>query len=578
MQKFLTFLILFLLSGPFFSQAQIDSLLARQFEKQDTFLFNHYTEIIKYYFRSDLEKAAEYVDKQLKLAELLDLPEKTVYARNIYGVLHSKRSEYERAKEIFEEVMAMYEEMGNRERVSAMLNNIAICNSNLGQTQLAIENHMEALRIKEEIGASQDAIAASYWNLGNVHWEVLNSEESTAYYRRALIIYEELNDESSAVEIKDNIAANLLANPDSLDVVMAIYEDCMAFYKKNNYLIELAGTYEAMGNLRLNQDRFEEAKKYYQQALEIAESAGEKRFPGILYRRMAKVNRKLNNKQEALAFAQKALDNAQELGLQKKEINDHKELAEIYQAMGRYEDALESYKAYHARNDTILSNDKLLAIEELETKYQTEKKEKEIELLKERDRINQLKQKGLIGSVFGLGLLLFSLFYGFRQRMKRSKAEQARLNQEVEFTQRELDFKKQELTSFALQLAQKNELLEKLKTDVRNIATDDQEKRKLQSIVNTIHISQSDEENWESFHARFREVHIDFDQKVRERYPKVTSNDLRMLALMRMNLSSKEISNVLNVSTDAIKKARYRLRKKMELDSEVNLEELVMEI
>ena len=60
-----------------------------------------------------------------------------------------------------------------------------------------------------------------------------------------------------------------------------------------------------------------------------------------------------------------------------------------------------------------------------------------------------------------------------------------------------------------------------------------------------------------------QQVHKNFESDVKSRYPEVTSNDLRLMSLMRMNLSSKEIASLLNVSQEGVKKARYRLRKKM---------------
>ena len=578
MQKATLFIVFILTAKVLLAQANIDSLLQVKHLKQDTFLFNHYTEIIMHYFSTDLEKAEEYVNLQRNLAEDLNLVDKKIFAKNISAVLYSNKSEYKKAIVIFQDVLKMYKELGNEERVSALLNNISICNMSLGNHLEAIENQMESLRIKEKLGVSADKLAASYWNIGNIHWEISNIDQSTEYYRKAEVIYRELGLTEDLVQIRNIIAINLSKNPDSLDVVIDILNDCIPFYKENNYMLSLAGVYETMGNIRIEQERYAEANDYFVKALDIAEVEGEKSFPGILYRRLATTKRKQNNLEEALFYAKKSLKSAQELGLKKKEIEDHNELSRIYEASGMNAKALDSYKTHKIMYDSILSNEKLVAINELEKKYQTEKKEKEIELLKERARINSFKQKGLVASIIGIGLLALSFLYGQRQKLKRTKVEKAKLNQEIEFTQRALDFKKQELTSFALQLAQKNELLEKLKEDVRNINTDNAEKKKLQSIVNTIHINQSDEQNWENFHTRFKEVHIDFDKKIKTKFDKITSNDLRLLSLIRMNLSSKEIANVLNVSHEGIKKARYRLRKKMELDTEVNLEELIMEV
>ena len=61
-------------------------------------------------------------------------------------------------------------------------------------------------------------------------------------------------------------------------------------------------------------------------------------------------------------------------------------------------------------------------------------------------------------------------------------------------------------------------------------------------------------------------------------YPNVSNNDLRLMSLLKMNLSSKEIANILNISIEGVKKARYRLRKKLNLSTEESLQELVIEL
>jgi len=61
-------------------------------------------------------------------------------------------------------------------------------------------------------------------------------------------------------------------------------------------------------------------------------------------------------------------------------------------------------------------------------------------------------------------------------------------------------------------------------------------------------------------------------------YPEVSNNDLRLMSLLKMNLSSKEIANILNISVEGVKKARYRLRKKLNLNTEESPQELVIEL
>jgi FixJ family two-component response regulator len=79
------------------------------------------------------------------------------------------------------------------------------------------------------------------------------------------------------------------------------------------------------------------------------------------------------------------------------------------------------------------------------------------------------------------------------------------------------------------------------------------------------------EDDWESFARHFDQVHTDFIKRLKEKYPQLSPKDLKLCAYLRMNLVSKEIAPLLNISVRGVEISRYRLRKKMQLHAEVNL-------
>ena len=561
---------------PLTGQSDLDSMMNLEFPPRDTNAFHNYTQIIVELFPRDLELARTYIDKQLKLAEEIDNPNLTAFAANINAVYYSNIAEYKKAKELFEDVMNQYRVLGNMERVSAVLNNISICNQYLGQLDLALENQMRSLEIKDSIGASPIAIAASYYNISNIFWEIKDVDQSNTYIYKAMEIYKQVGDEGSVIDLKNLLASNLTYFPDSVYKAKDILNECLTYYKRNGLLNNEAGVYEQYGLFAIDETKYNEAEEWFSKALVIAENEGEQSFPGILYRRLSNVNKLKGNYNVALAYAQKALNSSQELGLKKKEINDHLELSTVYEKLGNYKKALNSYETFHIMNDSILGNEKVLAMSELEKKYQTEKKEQEIVLLQAQKKNSKLRQIALILALAALSIILIAIWIYFHQRNNRNKLEKEKLDQEIEFKNKDLESKKQELTVFALQIAQKNELLENIKTDIQSINQNKAEGKSLQSLINSIQFNQNDQEAWESFKNRFEQVHVDFNKRMLLKHPEITSNDLRIIALIKMNLSSKEIANILNISLAGIKKARYRLRKKLNLVSEDNLDHFIV--
>ena len=97
-------------------------------------------------------------------------------------------------------------------------------------------------------------------------------------------------------------------------------------------------------------------------------------------------------------------------------------------------------------------------------------------------------------------------------------------------------------------------------------------------MANTIKFNLQDEKSWANFSRFFDEVHQGFNEAVKKNYPDVSPNELRLMALLKMNLTSKEIASILNISHDGIKKARYRLRKKLNISSDESLSDLIISI
>ncbi|MFT7251764.1 MAG: AraC family chitin signaling transcriptional activator, partial [Flavobacterium sp.] len=106
----------------------------------------------------------------------------------------------------------------------------------------------------------------------------------------------------------------------------------------------------------------------------------------------------------------------------------------------------------------------------------------------------------------------------------------------------------------------------------------DSSNRSIKSIISTITRNVKEEDTWNVFKEAFDNADKDFIKKVKELHPSLTPNDLRLCAYLRLNLSSKEIAPLINISVRSVEIKRYRLRKKMDLTHEQGLVEYVLSI
>ncbi|MFT5736774.1 MAG: hypothetical protein ACI9SG_001118 [Maribacter sp.] len=96
-------------------------------------------------------------------------------------------------------------------------------------------------------------------------------------------------------------------------------------------------------------------------------------------------------------------------------------------------------------------------------------------------------------------------------------------------------------------------------------------KQEFSRIVMLLKKQNTEDKDWEVFKSYFVDVHNDFDKKLKAIYADITKKEIRLAAFLRMNLSTKEITTMLNVLPDSILKLKYRLKKKLKLDKEMHL-------
>lgn len=156
-----------------------------------------------------------------------------------------------------------------------------------------------------------------------------------------------------------------------------------------------------------------------------------------------------------------------------------------------------------------------------------------------------------------------------------------KLEIEVERNKTELESRTRELAAIAMQITYKNELLNQLKNKLIKVSqkiNHDESKKQMMEMVRKLEEEHAHEEDWHLFEQHFDQVHENFLKQIKETYPSLTPKDLKICAYLRMNLSSKEIAPLLNISVRGVEISRYRLRKKLNLERDYNLIEFLMKI
>lgn len=162
--------------------------------------------------------------------------------------------------------------------------------------------------------------------------------------------------------------------------------------------------------------------------------------------------------------------------------------------------------------------------------------------------------------------------YLYQLELEKNEKEIIKLrNEKLEI---ELADKDTELASSAMHLLQKGELLTNLKEELKRLSktsTDEKTIDQYKKIIKILGEDERVEKDWDHFAQHFDKVHSDFTISLKAKHPSLTPNDVKLCAHLRMNLTTKEIAQLMNISVRGVEISRYRLRKKLQLPTEVNL-------
>ena len=580
------------------SQTKVDTILARNYlELSDLTMYNDsnktleylekaqelyqksknnkgiaklYAQKANYYYRlGKIDSARHYLNSSVeKSLELGDTLRASVIRHNI-GILDHYQGNTESANTIMDQNIPVFQKFND----SLHLGNAFLLKGKIGMTNgffnIALLETQKALKIHR---ALQDdfRIAEDLFQIGTIYQITQDHEKAIAIFEESSSYYQKVDNIQSKAQVLNYLADSKI-KLNQFESAEKDLDEALALSEKLEYNANVARVYFNKGLLEYTRDAYPKAIVNFEKSLSTWETIGSpyNEATSLLY--LGRTYKKQGDLKKAVTY----FENSLAIG---KQLEDPEILAKVYLAkaetlegLKNYEQALTNFKMNKSISDSIFTLNRTKATEELKTIYETEKKEQQIALLEQEAKVSSL-QKMLLGGGLGLSVLVLGFgFYGVHQKLKRNKLEKEKVDAE-------LAFKKKELTTHALHLAKKNEVLEGLKQKAEELKQNEESKRGYQQLIRTIDFDLQDDNNWNNFSRYFEEVHKDFNSNVKNRFPDVTANELRLLALLKMNLSSKEIANILNISQEGIKKARYRLRKKLNITTEESLQDLVLSL
>jgi tetratricopeptide (TPR) repeat protein len=244
--------------------------------------------------------------------------------------------------------------------------------------------------------------------------------------------------------------------------------------------------------------------------------------------------------------------------------------------------ALQAWTMYDAAKDSLRKVNNAAEVERVKWRWEMDKQQTELKRMEATARTELLTRNFIIAVLFLL--MIISILIYNRRLVARNHAfdllsrEEALHKSEKERAEEALRHASDSLGFFTDSLRDKNRIIEEFKSEIQRLHThvghppDETRLTQLDQLIQS-HIMT--DEAWREFQRLFDRVHYGFIARLRSKFDVITETDIRLLALIKLGLNNREMSNALGVTQEAIKKSRQRLRKKIELPEEESLERIV---
>jgi len=526
-----------------------------------------------------------------------------------------KKDDYDKAQEYYYKYISIIEKSKDTEfKILEYLKTAKILKTELF-FDFALEICFHAIELADS--TNNVGLTAKINNqIGNIYYDNSDFKQAYKHYKIAQEKYEVLKEESKLAISYINLG-EIMRFDQKYDEAISLFNKSIDINKKYSDSLLLGITYNNLAFVYIELGQFEQAYLNLNLSKDILVNIGDEEKIISINNGFAYYNFKIGNYDKAIELYLKILS-GDLIGKEQEFIikrDAEKGLYEVFSKTKSYKEALIHYKKYNELSNQIFEKSRQQRIYELQFQNKLKNKENEIELLQEKMKSEQSKKrlnKIIYFTILGLLLLLiYTLFLQRRSLKQKSKLfkqenhlqkleldnkdksnkqlviekQQLETQQEIDRLaqknlEEKLEHKKRELSLAAMHAINKNEILTKVKDSLDDLKV--KRGREAVPIIAQINreISSSFniEADWESFKLHFESVHQDFFRNLLNKFPDLTTEELKLCAYLRINLNSKEISQILNITPVAVNKRRNRLRKKIMLDQVADLVKFMIEI
>lgn len=451
-----------------------------------------------------------------------------------------------------------------------------------GDLAKSLELHIEGLENAKKANDTY-LIANFLMNIGRIKYDLGDLESADSYWKQALDVLKAANAIASSGGIyinlgileyeRRNYGQSIKYNKRALEVI-----------RKQNDKYQMGLCHYNIGFGHILLDEYEQAIPHLDTALQLRNEIGDQSGVAKVLLQQAKVAEAKRDFQKVASLVKHSNSIAEE--------NDDWQLKKViveflvsyYERTGSLQKALDAHKDLAVISDTLSVRANRVKIAELETKYKVDELRAQTELQQKEKEVAYLKvlQRNILVTALGIIVALLSMtFWVFRKKANKrlldSQTDYLKSKEKTKELEEELAVERQKLIEFTDRMVMKSSNSESAMETVEThskMRIDSNSERILTELNKGI----VNDKDWISFNILFEAAYPDFSERFRTAFPDATRNHIRLVTLMKVQLSNKEIASILNISRESVIRAKYRLRQKMGLETNQELEDFLQKL
>lgn len=562
-----------------------DSIIKLFFLTGEIYYTNNRLDSAEFYMRKSIEKAAG-LKNNLFSAEAY---------RALGNILYNK-SEFVKSLEAFKKSLKFASSVKDSVLTADILIDKAYTHDILSERDSALYMLEKANDISKKIdytaGTGKSELAA-----GNIYYGINKFDIALLHYKNALNAALKSENIMGIAASYKNIAAVYIEKKE-YDSAIKNLRFSLKEYQKLNYPVMLSNVYNDFSLIYSQKGQKDSVKYYLTKSITISKKYGTREDLSIAYNIAGVSYGNLKEYYLSNLYLDSCILPAKEIKFGLMLEKTYKTYSENLYALNKYKESLFYYKKYNAVKDSISNESFRNKLAQYQAEYESFQQESEIMQLKDKELIDKANNRLLIFGIFSLIIIFILIIVRIQTKRKKDaeiqrqkiilhKKEKELINAKLEQKEieekrlkNEIEFKTKQLAGHALNMMQKNKLLQELteKISEHSKKLNTEGKEQLHSVKKQLEAGLNVDKDWDLFKIYFEQINESFFDKLKEINPNLTGNDYRLCALTKLNMSLKETASVLNISPESVKNARYRLKKKLKLDGKQSLIQFINEI